>query len=439
MIFGLRDATHAVQVRVKWPSGELQELSQLPAGQTHEITEGIATVKSTPFRPQRRWESSPVEGNNDVRLHDTWFLNPIPLPEKQSGPGLLLLTGEEGGRRAYTSTITEIDLRKISADRRAYYEIFRKYLFDWRTTLVSPMAFLLNKEGEVAKIYAKPPTERQYQADLRLLASSKPLPELPFEGFYIKPPHRDYFKLGAAFLWSSYPEQALPYLEKELQRNAANPRVLVLMGQICLNTGNLDRSEKYLRAALQLDNNDAEAWSQLGGVYEERKDPTQAMSCYEKALSLKPDLLFTLLNAGQLADRTNDSLQGEGFYRRAAQLDPQSPEAANGLGLALAKQGHLDEARQYFQKAIAARRDYADAINNLGVLYLQTNKIDDAIGAFQYGIQVSPDEDILYLNLGRVYVRQGQLERAREAMKQLLERKPQSMTARHALDELNKR
>ncbi len=93
----------------------------------------------------------------------------------------------------------------------------------------------------------------------------------------------------------------------------------------------------------------------------------------------------------------------------------------------------MDEARQYFQKAIAARRDYADAINNLGVLYLQTNKIDDAIGAFQYGIQVSPDDDILYLNLGRVYVRQGQLERAREVMKQLLERKPQSMTARHAL------
>jgi len=439
VIFGLGDATHAVSVQVRWPLGEVQEFSQLAAGSTHEITEGSTVVKSAPFRPQRRWESTAVESNNDVRLHDTWFLNPIPLPEKQSGPGLLLLTGEEGRRQAYTSAITEIDLRKVSADRRAHYEIFRKYLFDWRTTLVTPLALLLNKDGEVVKIYAEQPSEQRYQADLRQLASSAPLPELPFEGFYIKPPRRDYFKLGAAFLWSSYPEQALPYLEKELQRNAANPRVLVLIGQIYLNTGKLDESEKYLRSALKLDNNDAEAWSQLGGVYEERSNATQAMDCYKKALSLKPDLLYTLLNAGQLADKSNNSPQAEEFYRRAAQLDPQSPEAANGLGLALAKQGHLDQAREYFQKAIAARRDYADAINNLGVLYLQENKIDDAIGAFQYGVRVAPDEDILYLNLGRIYVRQGRLDEAREVMKQLLERKPQSMTARHALDELNKR
>ncbi len=438
VIFGLYDATHATHVRVTWPSGAIQEFSHLEAGKTYRIVEGSSAVESMPFRSARKLESRPVEFSNEVRLHDTWFLNPVPLPERVSGPGLLLLTGDEAAEPRYSSPITEIDLTKVSADRRAHYQIFRRYLFDWRTELVTPLAFLLNKEGEVAKIYAQPPSEQQYRADLQLLTSGAVSPRLPFEGFYIKPPHRDYFKLGAAFLWSSYPEQALPYLEKDLQRNPANPRVLALMGRIYLNTGKLDQSEKYLRDALQVDNNYAEAWSELGGVYEDRDDSAQAMGYYKKALSLKPDLLYTLLNAGQLADKLNDSIQAEGFYRRAAGLDPQSPEAANGLGLALAKQGHFDEASSCFQKAISQRRDYSDAINNLGVLYLQENKMNDAIAAFQYGVRVAPDDDILYLNLGRLFVRQGQIEQAREVMNSLLERKPQSMTARHALDELNK-
>ena len=120
-------------------------------------------------------------------------------------------------------------------------------------------------------------------------------------------------------------------------------------------------------------------------------------------------------------------------------MDAHSAEAANGLGLALAKQGKLETARVYFEQAITARRDYADAINNLGVLYAQQGKINDAIEAWMYGIRVAPDEDILYLNLGRTYVRMGQNDKARLIMQQLLDRKPEDVTARRALQDLNGR
>ena len=439
VIFGLRDSDRAGHVQIIWPSGTVQEFSDLAAGSIYTVVEGSPEIKGAPFRPPRQWASVPLQGNNDVELHDTWFLNPIPLPERFDGPALLLLSGNDAEAPKYRSPIIHIDLTTVSPDRRAYYEIFRRYLFDWRTNLVTPLAFLLNKQGEVVKIYAKPPSETQYLADLRQLSSGATPPQLPFEGFYIKPPHRDYFKLGAAFLWSSYPEQALPYLGKELERNPANPRVQTLIGRIYLDTGHVNQAEEHLREALKADSNYAEAWSELGGVYEERNDFANAMANYKKALSLKPDMVYTLLNAGQLADKHNDAAVAEDYYRRALDLSPQSPEAANGLGLAMAKQGHLDQAASYFQQAISQRRDYSDAINNLGVLYLQEGKPNDAIAAFQYGVRVAPDDDILYLNLGRIFVQQGNTERAREVMKQLLDRKPQSSTARHALEELEKR
>jgi tetratricopeptide (TPR) repeat protein len=272
------------------------------------------------------------------------------------------------------------------------------------------------------------------QADL-----AKPGNPLPFPGFYIGNPHRDFFKFGAAFLWSGYYDQALPYLQAVLRRIPDNARVLVLVGQIHAQSNRLNDAETSFRAALAVNDRNPEAWAGLADVFDSRKDFPQALVSYDKALSLKPDLLYTLLNAGQLADKMNDQKRAEDFYRRALALNPQQSEAANGLGLALAKQGNQDDAKGYFQQAIALKRDYAAAINNLGVLYIQQGKMNDAVAAFEYGISVAPQDETCYMNLGRIYAQQGKLDRAKQLMQQLLDRKPDSTTAKRALQELSGR
>jgi tetratricopeptide (TPR) repeat protein len=84
------------------------------------------------------------------------------------------------------------------------------------------------------------------------------------------------------------------------------------------------------------------------------------------------------------------------------------------------------------------RRDYADAINNLGGVYVRLGQTKDAIAAFRYGIEVVPDNELLYLNLAGVYWSFGSSERAREILERLLARKPDSIGARRALQELEK-
>jgi len=347
VIFGLGESPSVSRVRVTWPSGAAQEFSNLETGKTYFIVEGSSELKSRDFRRHRLRPSLPVKADNELQLHDTWFLEPLPLPSQQAGPGLFVIK-----------------------NATPEYEIFRRYLFDWRTTLVTPLALLLNSDGHAVKVYSGIPPERQVNADLAQMSNHSKL-ALPFPGDYIGRPRRDFFKFGAAFLWSGYPAQALPYLEKVLQQTPGNARVLVLVGQIHLADDRLDAAEKYFRQALG--------------------------------------------------------------------ADKQSSEASYGLGVALARQNRFDEARRLLEQAIALRPDYFDAINDLGALYMQMGKIDDAIAAFQYGIRVAPDEDILYLNLGRTYTRLGQIDKARQVMQQLLDRKPDSVTARHALEELNGR
>ena len=417
ILFGLGESNIAARVNITWPSGLRQEFSNLQAGKTYSITEGAAEIKAQPFRVQSKLPSRPIIADNTLKLEDTWFLEPIPLPEPQRGPGLLVLTERDLG----------------NPQRRDQYAIFRRYLFDWRTDLKLPLVLRLNADGHAVKIYEN---LQNAHSEPRALAKGQ---GLPFPGFYIAQPHRDFFKFGAAFLWSGYNEQALPYLQQVLRRTPDNARVLVLVGQIHLQADRLQDAEKYFRDALRANAQSAEAWSGLGDVCQSQNHQQEALTNYEKALAFKSDLLYTLLNAGQASDKLNLQQQAESYYRRALSLDAKSPEALNGLGLALAKLGHPEEAKNLFKQAIGFRPDYSGAINNLGVLYIEEGKVNDAVAAFEYGIRVAPDEDILYLNLGRTYIRLGNIEKARQVMQALLDRKPDSATARHALQELNGR
>jgi Flp pilus assembly protein TadD len=105
----------------------------------------------------------------------------------------------------------------------------------------------------------------------------------------------------------------------------------------------------------------------------------------------------------------------------------------------LAEQGRTTEAKQLFERAIAINRDHGGAINNLAVLYMKLGQRNDAIAAFQYGIQVAPEDATLYLNLGRLYVGMGERDKARDLMRQLLEKKPGDPIATRALHDLETR
>ncbi len=387
IIFGVGPSLKADLVRVTWPSGLVQEFQGLDSGIRHFLLEGSAKVRSQPLAPRSDWPSRPVPARNDLALEDTWFVEPVPLPEPQPGPRLFVLHDSQ-----------------LSGGKREQYEIFRRYLFDWRTPLKLPLALLLNESGHAVKIYGRLPSAEQVRADLVEVRNGTHQ-AFPFRGSYIDPAHRDFFKFGAAFLWAGYYEQALPYLERVLRRTPDNARVLVLVGQIHWEQNRIEQAEQS----------------------------------FQQALRVNPDSTPALLGLGDVAARLNNYGEAEQKYRRALELDSKSAEAANGLGVSLGKQGHFEQAARYLQQAITLRPDYAEAINNLGVLYTQAGKPEDAIAAFAYGVSKAPDEDILYLNLGRVYARLGRIEKARQVMQQLLDRKPSNAVARHALEELSGR
>lgn len=435
--FGLSERQKAEKVTVLWPTGEKQELGPLAAGFLYEVVEGQAQVASKPLAKATGWPKGPaVTADNVSRLHSTWFWEPVPLPEKRRGPGLLVVhAGEE--LPSIDGPVDRLDLRQAPVELAAAYSILRRYLFDYRVELETPLWLLVDGESKVRKIYAEAPKAEALQADLRSLGGPLPEPRgLPFPGVYTGRPRRDYYKFGGALLQAGYPEQALPYLEEMLRRTPDNPKALLAVGRIHLEGKRFDLARGVLQRAVELDPRLPEGWNELGGVEAQAGRWPEALKYYEKALALAPELPYVLLNAAHAQEEAGHGAEAERLFRRLLELEPNNGDAANGLGLFLAKQGKTDEARKLFEKAISVKREDSSAINNLGVLYMNIGQPNDAIAAFRYGIQVAPDNETLYLNLARVHVQMGQRESARGVMRDLLARQPGNAMAQRALKSL---
>lgn len=436
--FGLGSQRVARAVRIRWPSGREQEFRNLEAGYQYRIAEGAEEAVRAPLLSRRPMASAaPLVVDNHEVFEPAWLLEPVPLPEVRKGPGFICLVQGESVHTPAGIPFEVVDLGRARPEQVAAYALFRRYLFDYRADLETPLLLLVDELGRAHKVYPSVPEPAVLREDLgRMHAPDRLKLALPFPGWYYAGGSRNHFRLGAAFFWAGYPEQGLPYLEEALRKNPDNAVVRLAAGQILLELGRHAEARTHLKRAVALKPENPLAWNNLGGVAMAEGNPRLALEHFERALQLKPDLAYVLANAGQACARLGETARAEQMFRRALEIDPEDADSANQLGLLAAKAGRLDEARELFQRAIRIRRDHAGAINNLGVLYAQSRKLNDAVAAFEYGVQVAPDDERLYLNLARLYRGMGEPEKARSVLERLRERRPDSAAAKKALEEL---
>jgi tetratricopeptide (TPR) repeat protein len=403
--FGLAGKPLA-HVKITWPSGVVQDAAGLEPGYVYTIVEGSTGTVRMPFSGRLWPEWSPFS-DSEPSFADTWLLEPVPTPDRRMAKGVagfVVLHAGEPPKMPPGIPAELIDLKAEKEDVAAVYSLFRRYLFEYRTDLSLPWVLLVDGESRARKVYVDVPTAAQMRADLAQIDRSHTL-ALPFRGKYYLTPRRNYFKLGAAFYWAGYPDQALPYLAETLRTRPDNWKALQAIARIQLELGR---------------NQDA-------------------LASFQRLIEIKNDYPPAFVGAGEVYAKQDDKANAQRMFQRALALDAKCADAMNQLGLLAANGNDLPAARRWFQQAIAAQQDHPGAINNLGVLYAKMGQPNDSIAAFRYGIKMNPDDDELYLNLARIYVTMGQREQARAVLNQLMEQKPGNPTATKALRELEAR
>src|SRR5438876_967227 len=120
-------------------------------------------------------------------------------------------------------------------------------------------------------------------------------------------------------------------------------------------------------------------------------------------------------------------------WNQVLPINPDSADAHNNWGTALAQQGKLVEAIEHYQRALQMRPDYADAHTNLGNALAQQGKLSEAVEHYGQALKIKPDFGKAVSNLGSALARQGKLIEASDQFRRALEIMPDNADVHYNL------
>ncbi|MGB7265035.1 MAG: tetratricopeptide repeat protein [Terracidiphilus sp.] len=263
----------------------------------------------------------------------------------------------------------------------------------------------------------------------------------------------DRMVLGQLYTVKHQPDKAEAEFKDAQAIEPESEEVVLNLARLYAESGNLPQAAKVIEA-VPVDGRTPKMEFTLGALYEQMKQPKDAITAYQRAEDMEPGDLQTmdalaeaLLNNDQLdealkeyqalanADPENslDALvhigeiqRRQGKYedalvttRKARKMDPNSLEAGFNEGILLDILGRLDEAVQTYQEMVDATSHangaYTDEeksnralfLERLGAVYLEQNKTDLAVAAYQKMIDMGGSSAV------RGY--QGQVDAYRDA------------------------
>jgi len=149
------------------------------------------------------------------------------------------------------------------------------------------------------------------------------------------------------------------------------PALTFLKAQTFAAEGNSEAAETEFLKAIEIDANYLPAYSAYASLLMDKQQIDRALEQYQKILSIRPNDSATYTLIGVLEDGRNNTEAAETNYRKALDLNPEMPIAANNLAWVISEseQGNMDEALQFAKAAVEKVPNNAAFYDTLGWVY----------------------------------------------------------------------
>jgi len=189
----------------------------------------------------------------------------------------------------------------------------------------------------------------------------------------------------------------------------------VISSQILSEAQSLISKSKYDEALDLLASDAAESAeaAMLSGVAANRSgDLTAAVSHFEVAERLAPELAAAPLNLGLTLRALNETDAASRALTRALELDPRSAAGNFALGNIRMEQSHFAGAIKHFEGVIREAPDHVGALNNLGICWTKQKAPANAVPYLENAISIDPNNAGALTNLGAIKAEQGLTDEA---------------------------
>ncbi len=189
--------------------------------------------------------------------------------------------------------------------------------------------------------------------------------------------------------------------------------------------GDFSQAEKDFRKAIELRRENYQAYVLLGQLHLQQNNLEAAIQEMDQLLAENDTLTLAHLLKASYLERMNNDQEAIGHYKRALQLEPENPIAANNLAWIYCENDQsLEEA---LTLAHGARRqdprnpEYADT---LGWIHYKMNNFTLAVDQLLFGVNNGQPNAEKYYRLGMAYYRKGDPLLAKQTLRKAVEMDP---------------
>jgi protein O-GlcNAc transferase len=161
-----------------------------------------------------------------------------------------------------------------------------------------------------------------------------------------------------------------------------------------------------------------------------------ALESFELALTLDPDNVGLLFNAGQCHDRLGHWQTAEKYYLDCLQRSAKHVEARQAYVALLTRTGRAEQANQLIDEWLHQQPDLADAYVLDAWRLRQQNALPQAHGRLQQALALDPHHAGALTEMGILYEQNGMPDRAYVLYERLLARDPNNQEVAQRLERL---
>ena len=195
-------------------------------------------------------------------------------------------------------------------------------------------------------------------------------------------------------------DAAIPAWQQAVSLDPDDPRAHNNLGIALAGAGRVTDAIAEYRKSLELNGNSSQTENNLGSALAQQGSLDEAQQHFETALRINPDNASAEVNLGNALSAEGGHLgDAIDLLRKGVEKLPNSPDGQNGLGIALAHAGNLEEATEHLQKAVQLAPDDAGYRYNFGRVYAARSLFIDALQQFSEAARLTRMQDPAILQM----------------------------------------
>ena len=219
--------------------------------------------------------------------------------------------------------------------------------------------------------------------------------------------------------------KAVARVEDRLQKDPRNSALLLIAARTWGGTGDVVKTEEYLRRAIDVDPSNFDAYALLGRLYLSQKRLDEALAQFDRLSAQQPGGVGAQTMAALILEVQGKEAEARKRYERLVETNPRAAVASNNLAWMYASRGEqLDRALQLAQAAKSEFPDFPAVNDTLGYVYLKKQLPQLAIPPLRLAISKEPGNPTYHFRLGQALAQTGDKAGARKALEQALRLRP---------------